>query len=398
MSPEVELEALLNTDPESVLDFERHGFDRVAAPYAESLVLFGAGNLGRMTLAKLRQIGIEPLAFADNAKPVQGTKIDGIDVLSPADAVARYHDRATFVTTIWGAVPREVSANRLQKHLRSQLERLGCQRIANFTALYCKYPDAFLPYFAIDLPSRVLGRKDEIRRAFRLMADEASRREFVAQVRHRLFQDFDGLPPAVEEEQYFCDSLFASDPHEVFVDCGAFDGDTLKVFLERKGDGFDHYYALEPDPLNFEKLRAYVETLPTAVAARISALPLASSDRRTKTRIDPSGLASSRIGQGSVEVDCVPLDELLAEHVPTTIKMDVEGAEFETLKGARGLIQAHSPLLNVCVYHTQDHLWVLPLLIQSMNPDYHYYLRPHKNEVFDLVCYAVPKHRLVLVR
>src|SRR5262249_2278781 len=149
-------------------------------------------------------------------------------------------DRATFVTTIWGAVPREAAATRLQKHLRSQLEQLGCRSIASFTALYCKYPDRFLPYFSIDLPHRVLDQAEAIRKVFRLMADERSRAEFVAQVRHRLLHDFDGLPRAVEEEQYFCDSVYRPHPREVFVDCGAFDGDTLKVFLDRRGDAFEH--------------------------------------------------------------------------------------------------------------------------------------------------------------
>ena len=396
MSPEAELEQLLNTDLQSVLDFERHGFDRVAAPYAESLVLFGAGNLGRMTLTKLRAVGLEPLAFADNFEDASGDEDRrrggplargcGRSLQRPRDL--RDHHLGCRASRSLGQPAPEAPAR--------QLEQLGCRRIANFTSLYCKYPDRFLPYFAIDLPSLVLGQADEIREAFRLMSDEASRREFVAQVRHRLFQDFDGLPPAIEEEQYFCDSLFSSDPREVFVDCGAFDGDTLRVFLERRGGEFDHYYALEPDPINYDKMRSYVDTLPPAVTARISTLPVASSDRRTKTMIDPSGLASSSIGHGSVEVDCVPLDELLVDRVPTTIKMDVEGAEFDTLKGARNLIRTHAPLLDVCVYHTQDHLWVLPLLIHRMNPDYRYYLRPHKNEVFDLVCYAVPRHRLVL--
>lgn len=73
--------------------------------------------------------------------------------------------------------------------------------------------------------------------------------------------------------------------------------------------------------------------------------------------------------------------------------MDVEGAEGDTLSGARRLVEKYSPLLEVCVYHTQDHLWALPLLVHEMNPAYSYHLRPHKNELFDLVCYAVPAAR-----
>jgi FkbM family methyltransferase len=395
MSPQAELDDLLSTDYQLILDFEQRGFDRLTAPFQHALVLFGAGNLGRLVRAKLRALGIEPLAFADNSRTLQGSDLEGVPVLSLEDAMARFNDRAAFVTTIWGAVPPSVSANRLQKHLRSQLAGLGCRRSASFPLLFCKYPAQFLPYYCIDLPHKVLQQAEEIRRAFALMDDELSRRVFVAQVRHRLRLDFDALPRAIEEEQYFCDSLFRFSEREVFVDCGAFDGDTLKMFLERRGHVFERYVAIEPDPINFAKLKASIAALPEAATARISAHELATGDRRCKVAIDPTGLPSSAVGQGSMEVDCVPLDELLGKTIPTTIKMDIEGAEYNTLKGARHTIAAHAPLLEVCVYHAQDHVWSIPLLIHSLNPDYRLYLRPHKDEVWDLVCYAVPPGRLV---
>ena len=299
MSTRADLESLLCTDPSGVVDFERNGFDSVAAPYEDAIVLFGAGGLGRRTLAGLRALGIEPLAFADNAQPLQGTEVEGVPVLAPAEAVARHSDRATFVTTIWGAVPRTQSAGRLQRDQRAQLEGLGCRRIVSFTTLYCKYPETFLPYFAMDLPHKVLEHRDAIRQAFDLMGDEISRREFIAQVKQRISHDFDALSPAIEEEQYFCDSLFGPTPGEVFVDCGAFDGDTLKEFLARwarRLAGY-RYVALEPDPINFAKLTAYVASLPAEVATRVEARQVATGARRAGAdRPDGPGLLPGRSG------------------------------------------------------------------------------------------------------
>src|SRR4051794_30601173 len=100
MSAQAELDDLLNTDAKHILDFERQGFDRASAPFQDALVLFGAGNLGQQTLVKLRTLGIEPLAFADNSPARQGTEIQGVRVLSVEDAVNRYNERATFVPTI----------------------------------------------------------------------------------------------------------------------------------------------------------------------------------------------------------------------------------------------------------------------------------------------------------
>jgi hypothetical protein len=56
-----------------------------------------------------------------------------------------------------------------------------------------------------------------------IAADEASRREYVAQVRRRLQAGLDAIPPGAEEEQYFPDDLFKLAPGEVFVDCGTYE-------------------------------------------------------------------------------------------------------------------------------------------------------------------------------
>jgi len=49
----------------------------------------------------------------------------------------------------------------------------------------------------------------------------------------------------------------------------------------------------------------------------------------------------------------------------------------------------------VSVYHQQNHLWRIPLFLKTLSPDYHFFLRPHNEEGWDLVCYAVPEERAV---
>ena len=89
-------------------------------------------------------------------------------------------------------------------------------------------------------------------------------------------------------------------------------------------------------------------------------------------------------------VNCVALDTALSGAQPTYIKMDIEGAELDALNGARGIIKQYAPVLAICTYHLQDHLWKIPLLIESMNPGYNFFLHPHLVEGWDLVCYAIP--------
>ena len=44
---------------------------------------------------------------------------------------------------------------------------------------------------------------------------------------------------------------------------------------------------------------------------------------------------------------------------------------------ARRMIEEHQPILSICVYHKQDDLWRIPLLIHSLAEDYRFYLRAH---------------------
>jgi hypothetical protein len=87
------------------------------------------------------------------------------------------------------------------------------------------------------------------------------------------------------------------------------------------------------------------------------------------------------------------LDDLLAGSRPTYIKMDIEGAEPDALAGAQRTIRQHRPVLSICVYHTQYHLWSIPLLVHELAPDYRLFLRPHDADGWDSVCYAIPEER-----
>ena len=72
------------------------------------------------------------------------------------------------------------------------------------------------------------------------------------------------------------------------------------------------------------------------------------------------------------------------------IKYDVEGAERQALLGSQNTIANTSPDLLVSVYHRNEDLFDLPLLINELNPNYKLYLRKFKYvPAWDLNLYAV---------
>jgi FkbM family methyltransferase len=379
-----ELESLLSEPVASVRKREGTAFDRELAKCEGRLVLVGAGNLGRRALSCLRSAGIRPLAFTDNGRALWGTEVDDLPVLSPEVAAEQFGSSALFVVTIWSPGHRYAAT-------REQLHRIGCRNVICATRLRWKFSDLLLPDYCQDLPHKVYEHSRSVLEAAALMADDFSRAEFLRQVRWRALGDFGELSPP-QPNQYFPDGLFRLSPQEVFVDCGAYDGVTVRRFLKRT-PGFLRIFAIDADPRNYKQLCRTISALPER--DRIEIYHLAVGADHSTVRFQSTGTVQAAVSSsGDVEVEQVPLDELLKGTKPTFIKMDIEGAELGALEGARNLISGSQPLLAVCVYHTPTDLWRIPLKIHELAPKHSLYLRPHVEDGWDLVCYAIPAERL----
>ena len=386
---EAQLDQLLSESVDAAQKRARTEFDRTIEPHGSRMVLFGAGSMGRRVLARLRQDGIDPLAFADNQANNWGKTIDGLPVLRPDEAARCYGRDATFIVTIYNN-----SHNYLAT--RHQLLTLGCDNIVSLVPLRWKYHETFLPYFRDDLPHHVLLQADAILAALTLWSDAESQREYVAQIAWRLHGDFDALGPPLCGQQYFPAGLFRLTADEFFVDAGAYDGDTLRQFFAQQGTDFRGALALEPDPDNFRRLTAFRSTLTDSLQNKIEAQPLAIGNRSCILRFAAGDGTSSAVSAGgSVEVACVRLDDLLLDRRPTYIKMDIEGAEPDAIDGCQRVLREDCPVLAACVYHAQHHLWTIPELIHRLAPSYRLFLRPHMFECWETVCYAVPGDRLL---
>lgn len=390
-SLETQLNELLDESPDSVIHREQTTFDQLAEPFSDKIVLFGAGNLGRKTLAGLRKAGVEPLSFADNNPKIWNTSIDGLQVLSPQDAANKFGRTAAFVVTIWRANGGDRQADR-----RKQLIDLNCTHVISFGFLYWKYASVFLPHACLELPSKFRQHTEELRKLFYMWADDESRREYLSQLRFRIRLDFDGLASPVSHKQYFPDDLYSILPGDVFIDCGAYNGDTIHELLQHQKFFSGKILAFEPDQKNFQKLQDYISTLPEQIRKNVIAKQVPVGTCGQIVHFVSTGTVASRVTEdGDMEMNCVCIDQQIIDYQPSFIKMDIEGAEIDALNGAREAIQRSRPILAICVYHKPDHLWKIPILISTLSDDYRFFLRPHDEEGWDLVCYAIPPERLL---
>ena len=384
------LEKLLSQPLEKIQRWESNRYDELAGAFSKSLVLYGAGGLGRKTLKGLKTLGITPLAFTDNNPNLHGRLIEGVTVMSTQEAAKEFGESAVFLVTVYtDSAPGEIDL------IIKKLSDLGCKKVIPFGPLFWKHPEQFLPHYAYDLPHKVIEAADSILKTWALLEDDISQNEYLAQIQWRLNPEYSQIPAQANHDIYFPPELITLIENEVFIDCGAYNGDTVRSFLKQSNGKFDKLIAFEPDPVNYEKLVELAALLPQDTARRIQTSDFALGSRSEKLYFDALGVASSSLSiNGSIQIQSEPLDKLLVNEMPTYIKMDIEGAEVDALSGASQSIRKFLPILAVSVYHHQDHIWTIPLMIHALSKEYKFYLRRYTPHVLDdLVLYAIPKSR-----
>jgi FkbM family methyltransferase len=374
-----DLNTLLASNPEACVSIHKEKFKNHITNERPP-ILFGAGRLGKTVIAGLRKAGIEPIVFTDNNPDLWGKKMEGIEVISPVEAVKQFSQN-TFVVSVYTAKP-----------VREQLRRGGIREIS-FPELAWLFPEQFLPHGALDHPDKLINSTGDVKRAYQLWADEASQTEYLGQIAWRMTLDDSTLPPNLPQGEIYFSDIILSSTTETFVDCGSFDGDTIREFIKRHSK-FNSIVAIEPDQINFRIFQSFTAGLPVEQATRISAFNNAVGAQRGTVQFNETGSAASAIGTGSYSVECITLDELLEGKRPSYIKMDIEGAELDALKGTQKTIQTHEPVLAICLYHKQEHLWEIPLLLHSFFDQYSFFLRRYSDHCWESVCYAVPPERL----
>jgi FkbM family methyltransferase len=354
-------------------------------PGSRAFVLYGAGNLGRSVAQRLRASGVTPVAFADDTVSKQGIVLDGLEVLSPEAVIQRFGKDVSFFVTILNPALRFVDA---RERLRQRIDN----QVFSVFDLARTFPDFLFPLFQYDRPEKILGNAQQIRRAFSILTDEKSRREFLAHLEFRLMAKYELLPDK-SRPAYFPKDLigpFAGD--STFVDCGAYDGDTIRQFLLHQGGRFGAIVAFEPDRHNYAKLAAYVGSLGADIESRIDLHHGAVGDHSGEAPFNQTGDMSAAVSPNATgKVALFALDDVVRPNGSAIyVKFDIEGFELQALKGARRLLQEQCPTLAVSAYHRPEDLWEIPLYLHDLDVGYCVALRTEGDDGMDVVCYALP--------
>jgi FkbM family methyltransferase len=345
----------------------------------KGIVIFGAGILGNKIATFLSNKNHNIICFADNNSNLWGSYINGIPVLSLVESGEKYSNSICIIC-IWN--PRfhyEI--------IKKQLDQFKFEHIIHSAQIMQLYSEELLPHYHFANPNFYIQNKDQIFKTYELLSDAESKRQYILQLEYRFKIDFNSLPKSDSHNQYFPNGIINLSENEVFLDAGAYDGDTFLEFYKRVNGKYINYIALEPDPKNFEVIQLNLESYNNVVID-----PFAVGERHEFLNFNSTGGEGASISnEGDVSVECVSIDEKYIKYKPTFLKFDIEGAELDALKGAQNVIQQFTPTIAVCIYHKPQDIFEIPLWINDLNPNYNFFVRTHGHDGFEFVLYAVSK-------
>ena len=204
------------------------------------------------------------------------------------------------------------------------------------------------------------------------LADDESRRVYLNVIQYKISGNIRYLDDISTPAEEIYQNVLRPSRNEDFVDLGAYNGDTIRELLTYTNMKYHSIYAVEPDKRNFKKLIKFIER---ANMKRISAFHCAAWCTDTELMFSSrSGRQSSLSSNGDL-LPARSVDSLLNGNPVSFLKMDVEGYEREALWGAAKSIYHYQPKLAVSLYHRNQDIFELPLLVKQLNPDYQLYIR-----------------------
>ena len=340
----------------------------------KKIVLYGMGDGAEKIKSVLDDRGIEVTDIMASDGFVRGQSFMGHRVKSLAEIEEEYGDGFLILICFGSKIPD------VMEHIRE---------IAQKHELYApNVPVVGGGVFDLEYAN---ANKGDLQKVYKMLADEQSKKVFENVIRYKLSGDINYLKECETPSDEKFDLLNIG-TEETVVDLGAYDGDTLVEFLNGTSMQFKKLYAMEPDNKNYRKLKRKLYMIGSALLEEYN---VGAWDEDTTITFD------MRAGRGSTansaadrpngnggnagrhraihyrDIKMMKTDTMLRGDAATYIKIDVEGAEENALRGAKETIANFKPKLNVALYHRNEDMFRLPLLINELNRKYKFYMRHH---------------------
>lgn len=339
------------------------------------LYLFGFGGFGQAAADSLLDHNVDITYFVDNDEKKSGKQYRGIKCISFQHFLEK-KDKVFLIVAVGNPLP-----------IIEQLDRYG---IKNYNVMISPYKLVFddtlknMEISDVSLKLKTVSSLLEDSRSLNVLQN-------IIESWYKVSYNKDLFSEIYEGNQYFCKDIIPLDENSVFVDCGAFIGDSLESFLVNVSDSnFSKAFLFELNDFTCEELQSNIKQWCSPdVQRKIKVINKGVSDENAEFSYSLSESSSCIQGEGTQKAQVVRLDDELADERISLVKMDIEGSEAAAIKGGEKLIKQYKPALAICVYHQMSDIWELPLLIKSFVPEYKLYLRHHSKTQIETVLYAV---------
>lgn len=366
--------------------------DRLGKVYlsmkSSNIVIWGTGAYGKWLLSFLTLLGINKkvCCFCDSFHDDSNLDyIENIPVFSPSKSASLFHS-ATFIIA---SDYYEEILNSISKSPYSDIDTFVLDHdnkmLEKQLIYYTNPPD----------PIRVVGFNytwfhvyDEADKSKKLkkmldytdanLADQESRDIIHNRCKTFLTGDLSYIDKnEINSHSYFSQDFYPISSDEVLFDCGAFTGDTIEDFVTFTNKKYKKIVAFEPDEKNVKRLNAFINNK----IENVVVIQKATGDKNGKVAFLNNGNMFSKTvdvkdSSDELSVDIVRLDNYIDYH-PTLIKMDIEGAELDSLIGATQIIKTLKPKLAICIYHMPFDFYEIPKFLKSLVPEYKLKVRQH---------------------
>ena len=316
------------------------------------IVLYGMGNGAQKLIDTLAKYGICVCGVFASDGFVRDKYFCGFKIKSYAQVRREFGD--IIVLTAFGTCRAEVINN--------------IKRISGECELYA--PD--LPVYGDGIfdSAYFTKHRSELEFVRSKLCDAKSRHVFDCIVNYKLSGDIGQLFECESERSEAFENILKLGRDEIFVDLGAYRGDTVLEFLKYAG-GYKRIFAVEPDKKSYSKLIQNIS------GDNIFCLNAAIGSKTGVTDFEMNGGRNSHLSSNGTKVEALTVDGILNGAPATYIKMDVEGAESEAIKGAAQTIIEHKPRMRIAGYHRTEDIYAIVKQVLEIRDDYKVYMRHH---------------------
>ena len=333
------------------------------------VLILGAAEEGARLVKLCRKNGIKVVAWVDD----DPKRTNGKTILA-SKALHRF-DRN---------IPVLIASHRILGATKF-LRKLGFKNTVSFALLQILYPKKFIPHmFYRNWIEDLVAHKIHYKKFFSLLKDSNSRRVLNKLIEFRLTLDPSVIEPIIDKNLYQPRGILSFRNNEIYVDGGSYDGDSVRSFIKKVKNKYEKILAFEPDKIIYKKLVRKMN-----LKRKIECLNQGLFNKSGKVNFSTTSNRASLIDSGGTSsINVASIDSILNGNRVSFIKMNIEGAEINALKGAKKSIKQWLPKMAISCYHRPSDLWQIPLLIRKMSKKYNLYLRQHDGGVIESVCYA----------